>query len=107
MNARSGYLEERLPMMFMYVPPWFREKYPQYVANLIRNRNRLSSNYDLHMTLHHILQLNTTSAGLFDPRLQADNCKECHSLFFELPTTEVALRRASRRSGAPANPSEL
>jgi len=34
-NAKSGYLEERLPMMFIFVPPWFRKRYPQYVGNLM------------------------------------------------------------------------
>ncbi|XP_022214253.2 uncharacterized protein LOC111068820 [Drosophila obscura] len=84
-RTKSGYLEESLPMLWLYVPPWFRQKYPHYVANLRKNRNRLSSNYDVHMTLQHLLQLNTRSPEAFDPRIQAKKCKSCRSLFFELP----------------------
>ncbi|XP_063412661.1 uncharacterized protein LOC134695363 [Mytilus trossulus] len=32
-----GQLEERLPMMFMYVPPWFKTKYCSYFKNLRTN----------------------------------------------------------------------
>ncbi|KAH8303811.1 hypothetical protein KR018_008186 [Drosophila ironensis] len=81
----SGYLEERLPVVYIYVPPWFRQRYPQFVENLKTNRNRLSSNYDLHMTLHHLLQLNAASMSDFDRKHQAVMCKSCQSLFFELP----------------------
>ncbi|EDW30105.1 GL22506 [Drosophila persimilis] len=84
-RTSSGYLEERLPMLWLYAPPWFHQKYPHYVANLRKNRNRLSSNYDLHMTLQHLLQLNTASPEAFDPRLKAKKCPSCQSLFFELP----------------------
>ncbi|SPP84847.1 Hypothetical predicted protein [Drosophila guanche] len=84
-RTKSGYLDERLPMMWLYVPPWFRKKYPHYVANLRKNRNRLSSNYDVHMTLQHILQLNTRSHEAFDARIKAKKCPNCRSLFFELP----------------------
>ncbi|XP_043648860.1 uncharacterized protein LOC122617190 [Drosophila teissieri] len=84
-RSKSGYLEERLPIMFIHVPPWFRMRYPQYVENLKINQNRLSSSFDLHLTLHHLLQLNATSMADFSPKLQASQCKSCQSLFFQLP----------------------
>ncbi|EDV38907.2 uncharacterized protein Dana_GF24761 [Drosophila ananassae] len=93
-DKKSGFLEERLPMVFIYVPPWFREKYPQFVENLKNNKNRLSSNYDLHMTLHHLLQLNSTSMADFDRKLQPVECHNCQSLFFELP-----FNRSCREAG--------
>ncbi|XP_039230011.1 uncharacterized protein LOC6532369 isoform X2 [Drosophila yakuba] len=84
-RSKSGYLEERLPIMFIHVPPWFRKRYPQHVENLKINQNRLSSSFDLHLTLHHLLQLNATSMADFSPKLQSSQCKSCQSLFFQLP----------------------
>ncbi|XP_052853354.1 uncharacterized protein LOC128262843 [Drosophila gunungcola] len=84
-RAASGYYEERLPMMFIHVPPWFRRKYPHLVKNLKTNRNRLSSNYDLYMTLQHLLQLDSKSMDDFPENFKARQCKSCQSLFFELP----------------------
>ncbi|XP_002021738.2 uncharacterized protein LOC6596557 [Drosophila persimilis] len=93
-GAASGYYEERLPMMFIYVPPWFRKKYPHLVANLVKNRNRLSSNYDLHMTLHHLLQLESTSMADFAKKHRSVACPSCQSLLFELP-----LNRSCQQAG--------
>ncbi|XP_022226579.2 uncharacterized protein LOC111076866 [Drosophila obscura] len=85
-KAAYGYYEERLPMMFIYVPPWFRQKYPHLVDNLRKNRNRLSSNYDLHMTLQHLLQLErSTSMADFAKQHRSVACPSCQSLLFELP----------------------
>ncbi|XP_041564109.1 uncharacterized protein LOC121467092 [Drosophila elegans] len=105
-SATSGYLEERLPMMFIYVPPWFRARYPQYVENLKRNRNRLSSSFDLHMTLHHLLQLNVTSMSDFSPSLQASQCKECQSLFFELPYNRICSQAGIREKWCSCEPTQ-
>ncbi|XP_034670041.1 uncharacterized protein LOC117902630 [Drosophila subobscura] len=84
-QAASGYYEERLPMMFIYVPPWFRQQYPHLVDNLRKNRNRLSSSYDLHMTLQHLLQLESTSLADFAMKHRSVACPSCQSLLFELP----------------------
>ncbi|XP_030377829.1 uncharacterized protein LOC115626587 [Scaptodrosophila lebanonensis] len=82
-HGPNGFLEERLPMMFIYVPPWFRQKYPHLVKNLGKNRDRLSSNFDLYMTLRHLLQLDSQSMADIEPK--APQCASCQSLLFELP----------------------
>ncbi|KAH8255826.1 hypothetical protein KR038_011295, partial [Drosophila bunnanda] len=51
----TGFLEERLPMLHIYIPPWYRERYPRVARALGINRNRLSSNYDLYAGLRHII----------------------------------------------------
>ncbi|XP_039480952.1 uncharacterized protein LOC120444987 isoform X1 [Drosophila santomea] len=84
-QAATGYFEERMPMMFIYLPSWFRRKYPRLASNLGKNQNRLSSNYDFYMTLQHLLHLDSTSVDDFPDSLKARQCKSCHSLFFELP----------------------
>nr|XP_016994295.2 uncharacterized protein LOC108055453 [Drosophila takahashii] len=84
-TASTGYFEERMPMMFIHLPPWFRRKYPHLAENLKTNRNRLSSNFDVYMTLLHLLQLDAKSMADFPDNLRARQCKSCQSLFFELP----------------------
>ncbi|KAH8410025.1 hypothetical protein KR009_004260, partial [Drosophila setifemur] len=52
----SGFLEERLPMLHIYLPPWYRARYPSAVEALKLNRNRLSSSYDLYLSIRHVLE---------------------------------------------------
>ncbi|KAH8326745.1 hypothetical protein KR067_012756 [Drosophila pandora] len=86
MSLPSGFLEERLPTMFIYLPPWFRSQYPEYANALEVNMNRLSSNYDLHNTLKHIIELGSPD----EPQLpQAHDCPKCQSLFKPLPELRV------------------
>ncbi|XP_017038674.1 uncharacterized protein LOC108086293 [Drosophila ficusphila] len=92
----SGFLEERLPAMFLYLPPWFRDQYPDYARALQLNRNRLTSNYDLHNTLKHIIELGGTPDGAALPR--AADCPKCQSLF--LPVDES---RSCEDAGIPVH----
>ncbi|EDW16526.2 uncharacterized protein Dmoj_GI10580 [Drosophila mojavensis] len=80
MSLASAYLEERLPMMFIYLPPWFRKQYPEYAKALKINRNRLTSNFDLHNTLKHIAELGSGSNS--PPLPKANDCPSCQSLFY-------------------------
>lgn len=77
----TGWLEERLPFMFIWLPPWFRDEHPEIVQNLKINRNRLTNPYDLHMTLKHILEL----SGRVETLPPATSCANCQSLFREMP----------------------
>lgn len=81
----SGFLEERLPMLFIYLPPWFRAQYPEYAEALEANRNRLTSNFDLHNTLKHIIEIG--QGDQFPPLPKANDCPKCHSLFYPVSTT--------------------
>ncbi|XP_030244383.1 uncharacterized protein LOC115564328 [Drosophila navojoa] len=55
MGLASGFLEERLPMLHIYLPPWYRRQYPDVGQTLEVNRRRLTSTYDLHLTLKNLL----------------------------------------------------
>ncbi|XP_020799428.1 uncharacterized protein LOC110177179 [Drosophila serrata] len=79
----SGFLEERLPFFYMRVPRWIREKYPEFMQNLRANRNRLTSPYDIHATLKHILRLDTPAEQLPRP----EGCPTCHSVFEEVDSS--------------------
>ena len=56
METNQGYLEERLPFMFILSPPGFKDKYPLAYRNLYNNRNKLTTPFDIHATLEMILR---------------------------------------------------
>lgn len=77
----TGWLEERLPFIFIWLPEWFRNEHPEFVQALKINRNRLTSPYDLHMTLKHVLELSQPNRRYS----VAKSCPKCQSLFKEIP----------------------
>ena len=54
-KTEIGRYEARLPLMFLYLPEWFRKKYPVLDKNLLTNRHRLSTPFDLYETLKDVL----------------------------------------------------
>ena len=57
-----------MPFCLLAFPPWFLRKYPEVDRALTTNQNRLTSHFDIHATLRHILyfdgggSLSTTTA---------------------------------------------
>ena len=54
-KTRQGFLEERLPMLYISLPLKFRTKYPQAFKNFRENSNRLTSALDIHATMKDLL----------------------------------------------------
>ena len=52
-----GRLESRLPLLSIKVPQWFEKKFPEYFKNLKENSKLMTSHFDLHATLIHILKV--------------------------------------------------
>ncbi|CAH1972433.1 unnamed protein product [Acanthoscelides obtectus] len=77
----TGWLEERLPFIYFSFPTWFKKKYPELMDNFKNNTNRLTSPYDLHMTLQHVLLLQ----GKISELQPSTGCPTCRSLFREIP----------------------
>ncbi|XP_070140999.1 uncharacterized protein [Drosophila kikkawai] len=74
----SGHLEERLPAIFIWLPHHLRQSHPEFVRSLHLNRNRLTTPYDLHLTMKHILSLSgRTDMASLGP---APDCPQCQSL---------------------------
>ena len=55
LSTRVGKLESSLPMMYMVLPTWFRERYPVQWRHLRVNAGRLTTPFDIHATLLHAL----------------------------------------------------
>lgn len=83
-NTISGYYEDRLPFMFMWLSPDLRQRYPQFVNALVVNRHRLSCPYDIHNTLQHLLSLGGRVNNTND-RKPAESCKHCQTLLEIVP----------------------
>lgn len=75
----ESYYEERLPMFFMWAPLDFQTAHAQYYYNLELNRRRLTTPYDLHVTLRNILQISSGSSM----ESGCEACPQCTGLFYE------------------------
>ena len=77
-NTMQGKLEERLPWLSISVPAWLEEKYPDITSALEHNQHIISSPFDLHATLHHVLTYPKEPQG-----------EKTQSLFTELKHTRI------------------
>ncbi|XP_017033683.1 uncharacterized protein [Drosophila kikkawai] len=75
----SGFLEERLPMLHIYIPEQYHVRYPSVVRALELNRNRLSSNCDLHLGVRQVVQ--QARPGIWF----VESTYTCHSIMKILP----------------------
>lgn len=54
-QSQSGKVEEKLPILITIPPPWFKTVFPKSYSNMLKNRDRLVTVFDLHETLKHFL----------------------------------------------------
>lgn len=73
------------------------------VLNLKENSDKITSPYDLHITLRHILSLSTKKQTL----LKAVGCSHCRSLFQEVPTCRRCQDAAVPVSSCPCSYQKL
>ncbi|KFD49357.1 hypothetical protein M513_09804 [Trichuris suis] len=78
-RTKQGKLEERNPFVSIILPPWFKEKFPTAVSNLMKNGNRLTTPFDLHATLKSLLNFPPPKVGNLSHR--------GISLFSEVPAS--------------------
>uniref|UniRef100_A0AC34GRS5 Uncharacterized protein n=1 Tax=Panagrolaimus sp. ES5 TaxID=591445 RepID=A0AC34GRS5_9BILA len=56
-KSHIGRIEERMSMMGIHVPQKFRQEFPEKFNNLVINKNRLTSNFDIHETMEDIFDI--------------------------------------------------
>ncbi|KAH8281819.1 hypothetical protein KR054_003155, partial [Drosophila jambulina] len=88
----SGFLEERLPMLHIYLPRWYRRIHPTKVKALQLNRNRLSSSCDLSLGVRQLIEEAHPGIGLNESTFK------CQSILKELPRV-----RSCDDASIPAN----
>ncbi|XP_064541698.1 uncharacterized protein LOC135430824 [Drosophila montana] len=79
-----GWLEERLPFLYIWLPPHLRQSHPEFVEALSLNRQRLTSPFDVFVTLKHILRLASPN-DLAHLVGDAVDCPSCQSLLQPVP----------------------
>ncbi|PSN42046.1 hypothetical protein C0J52_22054 [Blattella germanica] len=82
-STSVGWLEERLPFLYIWVPDWFKSKYPDMYKNMKTNTNRLTSPFDVHVTLKDIIRISNGNTSLVQG---CQGCPNCTSLFSEVPS---------------------
>jgi hypothetical protein len=92
-----GWYEERLPFIHVWVPEWFKQKHPDIYNHLKTNSRRLTSPFDLHLTLREILRLSRQDNASLAV-VKCPGCPKCCSLF-----SEVSEDRACEEAGITAN----
>ncbi|XP_045457718.1 uncharacterized protein LOC123667929 [Melitaea cinxia] len=89
-STNQGWLEERLPLVFILTPPAFRKKYKEAFINLKLNSHRLTTPYDLHATLVDLLDLETIEDKIIDLRKKQSNVeRKGISLFLPVTTNRT------------------
>uniref|UniRef100_A0A2C9K0A0 Uncharacterized protein n=1 Tax=Biomphalaria glabrata TaxID=6526 RepID=A0A2C9K0A0_BIOGL len=64
----QGKQEERLPYFGIRFPEWFHQKYPNIVENVKNNSKKLVTPFDVHETLHEILNFTGTEKANISKR---------------------------------------
>lgn len=77
-----GWLEERLPFIYFWLPEWFRKIHPDKTEGLLKNAERLTSPFDVYVTLNDILGLETVGPA---------GCPRCQTLFKEVAWNRTCL----------------
>lgn len=83
-NILEGKIEERLPFFSFVFPEWFPKTYPEQYENFKKNRNRLTTPFDIHETLRDILRLQGSQASPVSTS-ETQNITRALSLFQRIP----------------------
>ncbi|RZC40449.1 DUF229 domain containing protein [Asbolus verrucosus] len=89
-KRQTGWLEEKMPIFYVSFPDSFKKIHPKAYYNFQINSGRLTSSYDIYMTLQNILRLADRSYSL----KKSLACAKCHSLF-----RKVSERRSCQDAG--------
>ncbi|XP_057658908.1 uncharacterized protein LOC130895562 [Diorhabda carinulata] len=90
--TENGWLEERLPFFYIWIPRRLRKLYPEKYRNLLSNTDKLTSPYDVYMSLQDVLSQNNPNYVISQP----EGCPKCQSLF-----KPVSPERTCKDAGIP------
>lgn len=90
----QGMMEERQPFLFLVPPRWFASRHPVAFGNLLANRHRLTTHFDLYETLRDLLEpAASLSAATLERRTaelrQMEPLPRGLSLFVPVPATRT------------------
>ena len=70
METYQGKTEERQPLLYFILPKWFKQTYPEAHKNLIINRRRLTTPFDIFETFHDLLTPELLESSSIQSRLK-------------------------------------
>lgn len=92
-NTYQGMMEERQPFLFLVPPSKFPRKYPSAMRNLVRNRHRLTTHFDLYETLRDLIELDTLTPTAIKQRTielaETEPMPRGISLFLPIPSSRT------------------
>ncbi|XP_043661942.1 uncharacterized protein LOC122625945 [Drosophila teissieri] len=103
-EKKRNFLEESLPILYIWLPPWFRALRPEIVQALRINSKRLTSPYDLHLTLQHLLELGERWPRAVDKLV---DCPTCQTLFAPVPENRTCSDAGIGESNCPCDAYKL
>lgn len=81
-ETQVGWLEDRMPAFYARLPPGYVAAHPGHQAALAANKRRLTSPFDLHLTLKQLLSPDGHGDENVNRRVPvATGCPTCRSLF--------------------------
>lgn len=92
-NTYQGMMEERQPFLYLIPPKWFPDAYPNAIKNLLSNRRKLTSHFDLYETLRDLVDVSTLTAHSIKDRsqelLDIEPMPRGISLFLPVPSSRT------------------
>lgn len=89
-KTKQGYLEERLPFVYILMPPSFREKYETAYNNLKSNSRKLTTPFDVHEMLLDLVDMNSiTEENILDRMKTSYAAARGISLFLPVPSNRT------------------
>lgn len=73
----ASHYDDKLPMLFMWIPYSFRKRFKTKYKNLQVNQERLTTHCDVYSTMRNILKLSDRTVKMSPPEV----CPKCSSLF--------------------------
>jgi len=90
-ETHLGRVEENMALMTLILPVWFKTEYPDTLRNLETNQHKLTSNYDVYLTIADIMESSFITSQNFT----------AHSGFGQSLFGEVASNRSCADAGIP------
>lgn len=89
-KTKQGRLEERLPFVYILIPPDFRVNYETAYNNIKANSKRLTTPFDLHETLMHLVNVSTLTDEEISRKVKKSYAKNRSiSLFLPIPSNRT------------------
>ena len=97
-ETTQGMIEERQPLLYFILPKWFKQTYPEAHKNLMINRRRLTTPFDIYETMKDLLDPEFLKKSLIQSRsneiFEKSVLPRSTSLFLE-----VSLNRTCETAG--------